>query len=434
MGSRDFDNDAPRHRHGSHRKPHGADGKRTDDPYEEPISSRHGATRDVDDDLTNDSGGMGDFLESLKGMNIDSRHDSTGGRFDDRKNDVWHEGGLHPREEYRDKRRRQKEHRHGEHGHKEPGHGEHRHGERGHEEHRHADQRREEGELKRFKQKLYETALLPFHEKSGSSYPCKQAEIDFHYYGVFAKPNKGPFLSAMQATQEVMRWNDEKRAPPWEELDIIRRLTIAVHDAEKNLRFRPDLLIKTFADLDRVFFGGQLRGHVVVRWVDTIDSGRKHGTVLGHTKFSGVEPGQTRIEMNAEAILLQKWSNKAAKNSVATMFGVLLHEMCHAYQGVRCPYERDKGDGHGEHFQTMIGVIHDRAIRILGTDVIFDWQTYKQHHFLPKEGEKGGKGGLGVRSDDGKKCGGSERKRTGTSTGVERQGWGSHKGTDCVVM
>lgn len=490
MGTRDFDNDATHRRHGSHRRPHGADKTRTDGPHEEPTNSRRGSlstpqrdigrgTSDYDDELTNASSGMGDFLDSLEGLNIGPCHESTGGRLDNSKNGVWHEGGIHPREEQRQKRReheehghketgpgehRRKEHRHkepdpGEHrhrepGHKEPGHGEHRHrepdhgehrhkehrhGELHHKEHRHGEHRHgnhrheehdigcrmTEGELTG-KQKLYESALLPFHEKSGSRYPCKQSEIDFHHNFVFAKPNKGPFVSAMQATQEVMRWNDEKRAPPWEELDIIRRLTIAVHDAEKNRLFSPDLLIKTFADLDRIFFEGRLRGHVVVRWVDTIV--KKRHTTLGHTVFHHRQPGQCSIEMNAEAILLQKWSHRDAKKSVATMFGVLLHEMCHAYAFVRCPYEkRDGPDGHGEHFQTKIGVIHDRAIRILGTLAIFDWQPYKQQHFLPKEGEKGRKEGTRVRIDDGKRPG-------GTGTGMEGQGRGTRKGTGCVVM
>ena len=416
-GSRGFESDAPRRRHGSHRRPHGADKKRTDDLHEEATSSRHGSHRRPQNDV-----GRG-----TRGLN-DDFNDSTGGKLDDSKDGVWPEGGLHPQKKHRPKEHGHKEHGHQENRHQENERGEHKHREDHHGKH-HADERRED-KLKKFNQKLYETALLPFHEKSGSKYECKQSEIDFHHQGVFAKPNKGPFVSAMQATQEVLRWNDEKRAPPREELDIIRNLTIAIHDAEKNLLFGPDLAIKAFADLDRVFFGGRLRGHVVVRWVDKLVS-RKDEVLLGHAIFH--QPGQCRIELSADKILLlRKWT-KIGKNPVAYMFGVLLHEMCHAYACVRNPHERPPGDGHGEHFQTMIGVIHDRAIRILGTVAIFDWQTYKQQHFLPKEDEKDRKGGPRVRHNDGENRGGSERKYISTST-VDRQGWGSRKGTGCVVM
>lgn len=261
---------------------------------------------------------------------------------------------------------------------------------------------------KEFGRKLYDSALIHFREGSGSSYPCSQSEIDFHHNGVLDKANKGPLVSPMQATNEIMRWNDEKRAPPREELDIIRSLSTAVREAERTSNFGPDLIIKTFADLDRVFFGGRLRGHVTVKWFKRVEIG------LGQTIYH--RPGQCRIQMNAEDVLLPRNWKSLGWNPVAIMFGVLLHEMCHAYQMARCPIEAWRShDGHDSHFQTQICVVHDRAIRILGIWAVGGWEGYTQQHFLPSEGEQRRKEGR-ARQDGGKKR------------------WGDQKGTDCVVM
>lgn len=211
-----------------------------------------------------------------------------------------------------------------------------------------------------FSKKLYKSALTHFRENSGSSYPCTQSEIDFHHHGVFEKPNKGPFVTAIQATEEVMRWNDAKRAPPREELAIIRNLAVAVHDAEKNLLFGPDLAIKAFADLDRVFFGGRLRGHVAVQWVKVVNPDGRVG------EAAYCKTGQCHIRLSAGEIFTRKW-REIGKNPVAITFGTLLHEMCHAYDMVRCPQEAWRGDCHDELFGTKISVVHDRATHILGT-------------------------------------------------------------------
>ena len=598
MGTRGFDDETTQQRHKSHGRPNGADERRMNDPYEEAPYHRQGShttpqhalgkgTRDFVDGVADHFPGMEDFVDSLEGMNMGSRHHSKHVKFedsqdkahymdgfmedkearhakysheDDRRKELRHgehrqgdqqhkqhqyqerRHGEHQHKEHQQKEHQyqerrhgehqhkehqQKEHRHGEHQHKEHRHGEHqhkehqqkehqhkehqhkehqpkdhkhkehqskehRHGEHQpkehqhkehqhkehqpkehkhkehqlkeqqpkeyqlkehqpkehqpkehqpkehqlkehqhkehqHKEHQHKEHRHEEDGFKKFNKKLYESALQPFSEKGGSPYPCKQSEIDFHQKGVFAKPNNGPFVTAMQATEEIMRWNDEKRAPPRDELAIIRDLTIAVHDAEKNLHFGPDLVIKTFADLDRIFFGGRLRGNVAVSWVDKLS----HGTRGAYGVTSFHKPGSCHIKLSAEAILLQKWT-KVGKNPVATMFGTTLHEMCHAYEFVRCPHEALRGGAHGKHFSTKIGVIHDRAVRILGTWAVEDWEPYKQQLFLPKEGEKGRKESMSGEYDGGKKYDGGERKYTGTRR--EGESWGTRKGTDCVVM
>lgn len=363
-----------------------------------------------------------------------------------------HGDGEHRDKKYPDEDHRPKEYQHGEHRQKEHADGDHqpkkhsdrdrRHGERPaedprhekhpNEEHRHKEHQPGEHRHKEhhkghhtaekeFNNKMYESALLPFSENRGSQYKCKQSEIDFHRRGVFERPNNGPFVTRMQATEEVMRWNDEKRAPPREELEIIRQLAVTVHDAEKNTLFHPDIVVKAFADLDRVFLGGRLRGNVTVQWVKDIrDEGS--GSIYGET--SSFRNGQCRIILNATKILQQRW-RKVGNNSVASMFGTLLHEMCHAYDFVRCVNQK-RVDAHDKCWQTMIGVIHDRCCRILGTWAIESWEPYKQHYFLSKEEEKSRKEALGSGIGDGKKYVGGERKGRRIS--------GAHKGTDCVVM
>ena len=403
------------HHRGSHRRPHHT---------EEARMNRH----DFED------GGMAGFVDSLEGTNMGSRHHATKVRSEDINNGEAHHAdsfvehketrhAKHLRDDHRHKEHRHGEHRHEKHGHEEHGHKEHRHGEKRHLEHLHGKHGPREEE---FNKRLYESAFLRFSEKSGSSYPCKQSEIDFHHRGEFL-PNKGPFVTATQATEEVMRWNDEKRAPPRKELDIIFALANAIHDAEKNLRFGPDLIIKATADLDRVFFGGRLRGHIVVKWViRTGSSGKTYGTCRQS------EHGQCNIELGAQTILLKKWRG-AGNNPAAQMFGTLLHEMCHAYESVRCPSVRhNRVDGHDEHFATKLRVVHDRAIRILGVGSIKGWEPWRDLWISSKEGEKGGKvgnsGGLGGV----KKYDGGEKILVGTRSGGQR--WGTRKEDVCIVM
>ena len=375
-------------------------------------------------------GGMADFVDNLEGMNIGV---APKFKFEDINGKAHHARSFmenkearhakHPRDDHLHGEHRHGEHRHKKHGHEEHGHKEHRHGRNCHLKHLHGYHGPGEEE---FNKKLYESAFLRFSAKSGSSYPCKQSEIDFHHRGEFLA-NKGPFVTATQATKEVMGWNDEKRATPQKELDIIRALAMAIQDATKNFRFGPDLIIKATADLDRVFFGGRLRGHIVVKWVD--QTGR-HESTRGTCRQS--QYGQALIELSATNILLRKWTG-VGDNPATQMFATLLHEMCHAYEHVRCPsIHRQRVDSHGEHFATKLRVVHDRAIRIIGTGSIKGWEPWKDLWISSTEDEKGGK----VDDSDGlggiKKYDGGEKIQIGTRSGGQR--WGTRKGTICIIM
>lgn len=68
--------------------------------------------------------------------------------------------------------------------------------------------------------------------------------------------------------------------------------------------------------------------------------------------------------------------------------GTLLHEMCHAYDTVRCPTAKEvEGDGcgHDEHFGTRINVVHQRARRIMGIGAIEPYEPYLLYDVLVED-------------------------------------------------
>lgn len=112
-------------------------------------------------------------------------------------------------------------------------------------------------------QQMYKQAFEPFRANSGTQYNCSQSEIDFHHCGRFPTLNEGPFVSAFEATSEIVRHNKETRKVPPDELAAIGRLIDAILDAE-DYGYAPDVIVKAFADLDLVFFNERLRGNVCV--------------------------------------------------------------------------------------------------------------------------------------------------------------------------
>ena len=75
-------------------------------------------------------------------------------------------------------------------------------------------------------------------------------------------------MSPGRATQDIVRKNDPAtdRGYSDEDLFIGRRIAKAVYEAEED--WSPGLIIKTFMDLDRLFFMGSLIGKVKFEWVD----------------------------------------------------------------------------------------------------------------------------------------------------------------------
>ena len=236
-------------------------------------------------------------------------------------------------------------------------------------------------------QQRYREAFEPFHADGGTPYPCSQGEINFHRRGKFLHPNKGPFVGAIEATFEIVWHNKETRKVPPRESAAIDRLIEAILDAEEN-GYGPDIIVKAFADLDLVFFDGRLRGNVCVQWASD-EYFQKWHVPAGAWGFTvrpqPGESGQCRMKLNAKTILLDPSTDTPFK----TMFGTMLHEMCHAYEHIRCsPEECDPGDGHDKHFRTKIHAVHRRAHHLLGLWAIDKRESYRKDHFMSQDWSK----------------------------------------------
>ena len=179
-----------------------------------------------------------------------------------------------------------------------------------------------------------------FHKitlKTGTDYPCTRKELNA-VKGLNLRmtptgnasytptnqskwadyPNKGPFLDARIAAREVFEHNDPKRTPSAAENEAIHRLDTAFKDAGQRF-WGPDLVIKAFCDLDKVFFCARLMGHVYLSWQPHIDHGT--GDVWGTTGYLG--RGKAVIYLDAYNIFFQPEGG----SGFVQMFATLLHEM-----------------------------------------------------------------------------------------------------------
>lgn len=163
---------------------------------------------------------------------------------------------------------------------------------------------------------MVEKAFHRVDARHGTPYPCRQEDLDFIRH--HPSRNDGPLVSPRQATLEIVQHNDPRRQLPSYEREAVRRLSNAVHHASRH-SWGPDLAIKTFLDLDVVFFGGTLGGYVCVSWKGK-DNFADHGESQGRTTECP-RRGHALIHLNAEAILL-------GPSPFIHMFSTVLHEMC----------------------------------------------------------------------------------------------------------
>ena len=167
-------------------------------------------------------------------------------------------------------------------------------------------------------EQMYDEAFEPFATDTGTPYPCYQADIDFHCQKTFTHPNKNRFVSPATATEEMMRQNDKRRvAFSAEESGATRRLKKAVLNVKDGSFYSADLAIKIFVDLDIVFFGGHLRGNVLVHWVGRfVNQDWQNAHVLGMTRKHSDERGQCRIILDATQVLVSGVRSGAARSGI----------------------------------------------------------------------------------------------------------------------
>lgn len=182
------------------------------------------------------------------------------------------------------------------------------------------------------RRELYHAAFTDITLDSGTSYACMQSDLEAtgglsrQSYPEdsskdrraskrkwFSQPNHGPFVTPRQASRDIFEHNDPRRKPDKYERGAIERLSNAI-EAGRHGDWSPDLIIKAFCDLDTVFFGGRLRGHVCVRWQPDWSP-----PASGETVYLG--DGKCSIRLNADDLLLKH------PRAFERMFLTTLHEM-----------------------------------------------------------------------------------------------------------
>ena len=182
-------------------------------------------------------------------------------------------------------------------------------------------------------QELYKEAFYEVFVDTGTNYPCTEEELNAsggvnrhtamnaHYKKDktkwFPHKNKGPFVEARTAAREVFDHNHPTRIPSVAEDDAMSRLMTAFGKAGRE-PWGPDLAIKAFCDLDKVFFCGRLKGHVCLTWdADSICG----NDCWGSTQY--MEQGKCVILLNADQIFFHSRDGLG----FVQMFSTLLHEM-----------------------------------------------------------------------------------------------------------
>ena len=164
-------------------------------------------------------------------------------------------------------------------------------------------------------------ALRPVTMNHGTRYDCTPNELRDA-----TTPSDQPrrtHVSADRASQVVFLHNQPGRNLSDREYDAMLRLEdliLGVFSGRK--QWTPDIIIKVFCDLDRVFFLGNLRGHVYVKFKsgDAFPPARRDHCHFGRTIPLG--GGKAKIHLNADA-LFGPYEGPSFKE----MFRIVLHEM-----------------------------------------------------------------------------------------------------------
>lgn len=191
--------------------------------------------------------------------------------------------------------------------------------------------------LPRVAKDLYREAFYHITPYIGTEYPCTTEDLNASG-GIarqiplggnvqakkalwFTGPNAGPFIDPAKASREIFDHNQPKRMPSAAEERAIQRLVTGLKNAGQKY-WGPDLAVKAFCDLDKVFFRGRLRGHVCLTWRS--DESFQHYCFGDTTLLKG---GKCVIQLNAYAI----FCGFEVVSGFTQMFATLLHEMWYAH-------------------------------------------------------------------------------------------------------
>ncbi|MCJ1246008.1 hypothetical protein MMC30_003212 [Trapelia coarctata] len=183
--------------------------------------------------------------------------------------------------------------------------------------------------------KLNETRMIKaihkIHTHVGYNYPgCTMDELNKLHaqqdlpYNLLMKWKLSNMDRATANLEEFLA-----KPPGQQESMVIARLKNAWNDTN----WTPDVAIKCWNDINRAWFGEQMKDRVMVCWRESEktfrhDSGPSYQHVLGFTTggtYTGPPP-TVLIQLNAKLIFC---SPTPAHNGVRQTFGTLLHECVH---------------------------------------------------------------------------------------------------------
>lgn len=167
------------------------------------------------------------------------------------------------------------------------------------------------------RQELYAAAFRSVHANRGTAYSCSETDIDraTHFRG----RHSGQYIGRNRADREIVDQNSLRRVPGRSEAAAITRLKDAIRGCERH-RWYPDLVVKAFLDLDKIFFCGRLRDIVKVAWKRNLNRPAVAG--LCPPDRGNPNSGRCEIWLNADVILLSPH-----RSPFREVFATILHEM-----------------------------------------------------------------------------------------------------------
>ena len=214
-------------------------------------------------------------------------------------------------------------------------------------------------------------------------------------------------MSLEKATTELERSllpSTELSASTYKALKRLRKMLLL-----ENKEWGPDLVIKAFNDWDKVFFNRRLKGHVELCWRDEkqIPDWVQHD-IYGHHLEQDISWRwrHVKIELNANRLLLTPLMKimRVGEPEVSpfrAMWGVFLHECCHAYLGILAGSATDEDEraegydgAHGVYFQRCIYAVDRSARAMLGVAAACNYSAQrapqkpfdvKNHKVIPRD-------------------------------------------------
>ena len=155
-----------------------------------------------------------------------------------------------------------------------------------------------------------------------SDYECTIEELQNHQNPMLSPPRHSHPVTLDQATERLESALAQPTSIP--ECPALARLN-RFFNAPPNDNWGPDIVFKAFADLDLLFFMGELRGHVYLRWTDHEEDRHTAHFGIHHLVPAGdnlVASGKSVINMASRPLLLRN-----PRITVGFVIETFLHEM-----------------------------------------------------------------------------------------------------------